>query len=448
MKKYESYKDSGVEWIGEIPSGWKILRNKYFTVSRKEKSETGEEELLSVSEYHGVIPRRNIREGEEHLTRSESLEGYLKVYNGDLVSNIMLMWKRGLGVSEYEGIVSPAYSVFSFNNSFPKYFHYLLRTDQYVSEFKRNSTGVIESRLRLYDDSFGSLHSHFPPLSEQQQIVSYLDTKTSLIDTLIEKTKLKIQLLKENRTSLINEVVTKGLNPNVEMKDSGVEWIGEIPSHWDFIPTKYFTVDKNGIQTGPFGTQLNTKDYVELGVKVMNQKTLINEDYEIGEEFISYEKFEELKGFEVIGGDLIMGSRGSFGNGKRTTFGKVSTVPNNLGDCVLHPCLIRIRLKEELILKNYYSYYVNDSTYFLEDVRNTSNSTTIEVIYGITLKDIRIPIPPLTEQQQIVSYLDEHTQLIDKTISIEERRIDTLKEYRQSLISEVVTGKRKVTTDE
>jgi len=228
------------------------------------------------------------------------------------------------------------------------------------------------------------------------------------------------------------------------MKDSGVEWIGEIPSHWEYIPTKYFTINDKGVQTGPFGTQLNTKDYVESGVKVMNQKTLIDEDYDIGEEFISYEKYESLKVFEVIEGDIIMGTRGSFGTGKRTTFGKVSIVPSGLGDCVLHPCLIRIRLKENLMMKRYYYIYVNDSSYFLDDVKDTSNSTTIEVIYGVTLKDIKVPVPPIQEQQQIVEYLDEQTQLIDKTISIEKKRIELLKEYRQSLISEVVTGKRKV----
>ena len=201
-------KDSGVEWIGEIPSGWEVKKNKYFTQSQKNKSLKGEEELLSVSEYYGVIPRRNIREGEEHLTRSESLEGYLKVRKGELVSNIMLMWKKGLGVSEFDGIVSPAYSVFSFLNSVPKYFHYLFRTNQYVSEFRKNSTGVIESRLRLYDDSFGSLMSHHPPLSEQEEIVSYLDEQTQLIDKTISVEERRIELLKEYRQSLISEVVT------------------------------------------------------------------------------------------------------------------------------------------------------------------------------------------------------------------------------------------------
>lgn len=201
-------KYSGLAWIGEIPEGWKVMTNKYFIISQKNKSKTGSEELLSVSEFHGVIPRRKIREGEDHLTRSESLKGYLRVKKGNLVSNIMLMWKKGLGVSKFEGIVSPAYSVFSFLNCEPKYYHYLFRTDQYLSEFRRNSRGIVESRLRLYDDSFGSLKSHFPTHMEQKQIVEYLDKQTQLIDKTISIDEKKIKLLKEFRQSIISEVVT------------------------------------------------------------------------------------------------------------------------------------------------------------------------------------------------------------------------------------------------
>ena len=165
MNRYNLYKDSGISWLGNIPANWDVIRNKYFTIPIQDKSETGTEELLSVSEKKGVIPRRSIRNEEEHLSTSKTLVGYLKVLPGDLVSNIMLMWKRGLGVSNFKGIVSPSYSVFRFIDSEPKYYHYLFRTDQYVSEFRRNSTGVIESRLRLYDDSFGLISSHRPPLS-------------------------------------------------------------------------------------------------------------------------------------------------------------------------------------------------------------------------------------------------------------------------------------------
>jgi type I restriction enzyme, S subunit len=409
MKRYDSYKDSGVKWIGEIPNHWKLITNKYFTKSQKNKSEFGDEILLSVSEYQGVIPRRNIREGEEHLSRSESLVGYLKVRKGELVSNIMLMWKRGLGVSEYEGIVSPSYSVFSFKKSEPKYFHYLYRTDQYVSEFRRNSTGVIESRLRLYDDSFGSLKSHFPPLSEQQQIVSFLDTKTSLIDSLIEKTQRKIELLKEKRTSFINEVVTKGLNPNVEMKDSGVEWIGEIPSHWETVRLKYVC----SVTTGGKDTQ----DKVDDGLYPF---------------YVRSPKIERINSYSFDGESVL-----TVGDG--VGVGKVFHYVE--GKFEFHQRVYKFSEFKRLTGKFFFWFIKHHFIFVTEDQNSKS---TVDSLRRPLIDEFPFVNPPLSEQQQIVSYLDEQTQLIDKTISIEIKRIELLKEYRQSLISEVVTGKRKV----
>ena len=442
IKKYDSYKGSGVEWIGPIPSSWDLIRGKFLFQYKKEiNNENQELNLLSLT-LNGVLNKDiNSNDG----LRPTEYSTYQIFEKDDLVFKLIDLENTQtsrVGLVHERGIMSPVYIRLEpqkrISSKYSYYFYYDLYK-QHIYNFL--GSGV---RSSLTPSNLLEIELPLPPLPEQQQIVSFLDTKTLLIDSLIEKTQRKVELLKEKRTSLINEVVTKGLNPNVEMKDSGIEWIGEIPNHWEYIPTKYFTINDKGVQTGPFGTQLNTKDYVESGVKVMNQKTLIDEDYNIGEEFISYEKYESLKVFEVIEGDIIMGTRGSFGTGKRTTFGKVSIVPGGLGDCVLHPCLIRIRLKENLMMKRYYYIYVNDSSYFLDDVKNTSNSTTIEVIYGVTLKDIKVPVPPIQEQQQIVEYLDEQTGLIDKTISIEEKRIELLKEYRQSLISEVVTGKRKV----
>ena len=427
MNRYDSYKDSGVEWIGRIPSHWKLMSNKYFTQSQKNKSETGEEELLSVSEYHGVIPRRNIREGEEHLTRSESLEGYLKVKKGELVSNIMLMWKRGLGVSEFEGIVSPSYSVFSFQNSYPKYFHYLFRTDQYVSEFRRNSTGVIESRLRLYDDKFGSLKSHFPPLSEQQKIVTFLDTKTSLIDSLIEKTQRKIELLKEKRTSLVNEVVTKGLNPNVEMKDSGVEWIGEIPNHWDRLPLKNF-----GQVT--LGKMLTSEDkggyHLKPYLRSQNIQTERVNTSDIKEMWFSETELEKLR---LEKGDLLFNEGGDVG--------RTCIWLNEIDECYIQNSVNRVRFGND---DERYYLHLSILYHSVGYYDSLVNRVSIPHLTKEKLESVIFLRPPLEEQQQIVGYLDEQTQKIDKTISIEEKRIELLKEYRQSLISEVVTGKRKV----
>ena len=240
MNTYSLYKESGVEWMGEIPSGWKVERIKYVFSKREEKSSTGEEELLSVTIHEGIVPRREYIKEDDHISRSSSLVGYKICYKDDLVNNIMKMGFRCLGISDYDGIVSPGYSVFHFSDkkNIPKYWNYLLRTDLYVTEYKKRSKGIQESRMRLYDDYFVDIYTLIPTIQEQQQISDYLDHKTQQIDSLIEKTQQKIELLKEQRTSLINHMVTKGLNPDVEMKDSGFEWIGEIPIHFDLVNTE------------------------------------------------------------------------------------------------------------------------------------------------------------------------------------------------------------------
>ena len=202
-------KDSGIEWIGQIPEDWTLKKFKFLSNPRKENSKEGTEELLSVSEYSGVSLRKNNIEEDSFISRSESLIGYRIVKKNDLVVNIMLAWKKGLGVSQYEGITSPAYSVFSFNSyCYPKYFHHLFRTDLYTSEFLKNSTGIIMSRMRLYDQNFGNIYVHLPPLEEQKKIADYLDDKTEKIDSLIENIKKKIELLEEQRSALISNVVT------------------------------------------------------------------------------------------------------------------------------------------------------------------------------------------------------------------------------------------------
>jgi type I restriction enzyme S subunit len=204
-------KDSGIEWIGEIPRHWECKLLKYVFKSVREKSENGDEELLSVMIRRGVVKRTEYLEDDiEHITRSESLKGYIKCSKWNLVNNIMKMGFYCMGISLYDGIVSPGYSVFELidKKNHPLYWEYLLKTEIYVTEYRKRSKGIQESRMRLYDDYFLSIHSIIPPPSEQEQIVSYLDEKTSEIDKTIELEKKKIELLKEYRQSLISNVVT------------------------------------------------------------------------------------------------------------------------------------------------------------------------------------------------------------------------------------------------
>lgn len=207
-------KDSEFEWIGEIPESWTVLKSKHIFSRVNKPSQTGQEELLSVSEYYGVKPKKETIEDGDFLSRSESLIGYKKCSREDLVMNIMLAWKKGLGITEFDGIVSPAYEVFNTNSNVvvPRYMNYLLRTNLYASEFKKHSYGIIDSRLRLYPDNFKEIECIIPPLEEQKLIADYLDSEISKIDRTIEDIKENIELLEEYKASLIEHTVTGKMN--------------------------------------------------------------------------------------------------------------------------------------------------------------------------------------------------------------------------------------------
>ena len=233
MRTYDTYKDSGISWLGLIPSHWDVRRTKTIWEEHVSLSETGEEQLLSVSQYDGVKPN-------DEGSRSESLVGYKVVDSSNLVINIMLAWLGGLGVSQYNGIVSPAYCVYKLKeNHCPEYFHYLYRTAMYLAEFARKSAGVGPSRWRMYTDSFGTVLSLVPPLAEQEAIVAYLDSATAEIDKAIASQQRMVELLQERKQIIINQAVTQGLNPDAPMKPTNIDWLPQIPTHWRLNRFKY-----------------------------------------------------------------------------------------------------------------------------------------------------------------------------------------------------------------
>lgn len=202
-------KDSGIEWIGEVPEHWEVKRMKDIFFERKGLSLTGEEDLLSVSEFYGVARRKDkMNSDEEFESRADSLVGYKICKAHDLVINIMLAWKTGLGISDNDGIVSPAYAVYEGRNIASHFYHYLLRSGMYVKEFKRHSKGIIDSRLRLYNDRFNNISAIYPPLPEQRVIATYLDDKCAKIDTIVSNLDKQISRYADLKRSLIDEVIT------------------------------------------------------------------------------------------------------------------------------------------------------------------------------------------------------------------------------------------------
>ena len=426
-------KDSGVEWIGQIPEDWEIVRIKQLFAEVDERCTKGNEyTLLSVSEYYGVSPKKDHLNEDDMLTHAETLDGYKICRKNDIVMNIMLAWKRALGVSEYVGIISPAYCVYRARQEVcAKYFHYLFRTDIYAELFKQNSTGIIDSRLRLYPDKFLALKCQVPPLEQQEKIVSYLDRKCAEIDAIIAKQQQIIEKLKEYKLSVITEAVTKGFDPNVPMKDSGVEWIGKIPEHWAIHK---FCWDYSAMLGKMLDAKRITGDSLHPYIK----------NADVQWDFINFENLDEMdfsdeekERYSICPGDLMVCEGGEIG--------KCAVVPNDAPNGIYYQkALHRVRRQRQnsgsidFLSKVLYCMAKNNCL-------NTSpEKATIAHLPGDALSQLRIPAPPFREQNQIAGYLKKKCAKIDEMAVRKQAVVEKLQKYKKSLIYEVVTGKREV----
>lgn len=427
MKKYDKYKPSGVEWLGEIPEHWETRRIKHLFKEINERSFDGSEDLLSVSQYTGVTNKSERLEDGGMLTNASTLEGYKKVSKDDLVSNIMLAWNGSLGFSPFDGITSPAYSIYRLKtNDVNRYFHYLLRTELYKSEFKRNSSGVIESRLRLYTDDFFRIESILPPKEEQTAIANFLDDKTAKIDQAIAIKEQQIGLLKEHKQIIIQEAVTKGLDKTVKLKDSGVEWIGKIPEHWEVKRLKYISnINKNSLpETTSPTIQIN---YVDIG----------SVSYEKGIEKIEVFEFKNAPSRarrKAENGDTIVSTVRTYLKAIDFIDREKSGYIYSTGFAVLEP---------KNILPKYLFNFIRSNA-FTEQVTIDSKGMSYPAINSTDLSRLVLFVPSLSEQQQIVSYIETQSFKIDTLIALKEQEIEKLKEYKVSLIDGVVTGKVRV----
>jgi type I restriction enzyme, S subunit len=416
-------------WINDIPINWSIERVKnHFVLTKNTTDNPDNFPILSLT-MRGII-ERDISTNEGQLP--ETYNGYNLLEENDIVFNPMDLISGWVDCSPTRGLISPSYKVIRpISESVSiKFYTYYFQTHYKERIFFPFGEGVhYEYRWGLGTETLRNFPIVVLPLSEQQQIVSFLDTKTSLIDSLIGKTQRKIELLKEKRTSLINEVVTKGLNPSVEMKDSGVEWIGEIPSHWETTKLKFqgdviiglSYSPENVVDEGGESTLVMRSSNVQNGKPSFHDNVFVNSDIP-----------EKLRTKE---NDILICSR----NGSRNLIGKNCLIPKENENLTWGVFMTVFRSKYPKFI-----YWLLNSPVF-ESQSGLFLTSTINQLTVSTLENMIVPfVSDVNEQQQIVEYLNEQTGLIDKTISIEERRIELLKEYRQSLISEVVTGKRKV----
>lgn len=427
---YPEYKESGVPWLGQIPTHWEPVRFKNLLRERDQRSVDGSEELLSVSAYTGVRPKSESTADGEFASRAESLEGYKVCKQGDLVMNIMLAWNRGLGVTQFDGIVSPAYCVFNLGNGLhAPFFDYAARADEYTGYYKAHSSGVIDSRLRLYPDKFGALQFAKPRLEEQQAIATFLDRETAKIDALVAEQERLIALLKEKRQAVISHAVTKGLDPDAPMKDSGIEWLGEIPAHWETGRLGQLTTKIGSGKTPSGGAEI----YVDEGVLFLRSQNIYDEGIEL-REIVRIPKAidEEMRSTRVSAGDILLNITGA-SLGRTCLFDGLDE-PANVNQ---HVCIIRLASFDRLK----FVAMALKSSRTKAQIDSSQNGAAREGLNFAQIARLTIALPPTDEATSIVAEIHEQTEALDRLANDAKTAIDLLQERRAALISAAVTGK-------
>ncbi len=435
--KYPSYKDSEVEWLHKIPSHWKIVKAKRIFHETSIKNHA-DEPLLAATQTKGVIPK-SLYENTT-VTATKNFETLKFVRKGDFVISLR-SFQGGIEYAHYQGIISPAYTILEPQEEVVhNYYRYLLKSKHYISGLTLLVTGIREGQnidTGKFKDSFLPL----PSKEEQTTIAAFLDFKLAKIDRFIRKKKQLIKLLNEQKAAIINQAVTKGIGslsgvetPNAKMKPSGIEWLGDIPEHWEVRKLKgILAKGKDSLKPGPFGSDLKNQDIIPVGYKVYTQRAVLDNDFLPSNNSISEDKFKELSTFEVKSGDILLTTRG--------TIGRCCVVPNVFENGVIHPCIIRLRLNQDLVLHQFVKLFIEKANAFQVALKFNSNATTIDVIYGNVLRDVFFIVPPIKEQQQIVSHIEQETAIINTTISKIEKELALTEEYKTALIAEAVTGK-------
>ncbi len=405
FKQYPSYKNSGVEWLGDVPAEWNIYPFWYL-FNRKEITNKTQEQLLSVYLDRGVILHS---EGGGMVHKpADNLEKYQLVEVNDFVMNNQQAWRGSVGVSPYRGIVSPAYLIFSFNKTLcePKFFKYFLRDKGVVDQFMIASMSVGTIQRQVKGHLLKTIQLSIPSLIEQNTIANFLDTETTRIDNLIAKQEKLIELLEEQRKSIISHAVTKGLNPNAPMKDSGVEWLGEVPEHWDSASVKYLCK----IDTG----NKDTVDALEDGIYPF---------------FVRSKKVETINDYAFDGEAILTAGDGA-------GVGKVYHYIN--GKFNYHQRVYKMSDFTKVSGKFFFFYF---SSLFEKVALDGGAKSTVDSLRKAHFDKFIMTIPTVEEQNEIIEYLDKQTYKIDNLIDKQNQLIEKFKEYRSSIISHAVTGK-------
>ena len=423
MKKYDEYKDSGVAWIGEVPKHWEVIKLKYKyhfqtgatpNTGKKENFE-GELRWANISDLNGSV----VYDTTKHINKEAASKCSMNI---SPKGSLMYSFKLSVGTVAFCGedmYTNEAIASFIPQKNDLKYLFYCAPIF-IIHNANRNIYNAPLLNQELIKNALICL----PSLNEQTAIAAYLDTHCAKIDNLISIQQKRIALLQELKQSVITHAVTKGLNPNVEMKQSGVEWIGDVPKHWEVKPLKFTGTFGNGLTYSP-------KDVVDNGILVLRSSNIQNSSLSFEDNVYVSKVSRDLL---VKKGDIIICSR----NGSAALVGKSAFV-----DKELNATFGAFMMRYIPNIEKKYGFYLFQTA--IGQYKGYFSTTTINQLTKTTIDEIKVPLAMAEEQAAIASYLDHKCATIDTSISNAQHQIDLLQEYKQSLITEVVTGKRKVT---
>ena len=431
--------------MGRVPTHWEILSLGQVGTLTKGTGGNKEDELptgMPCVRYGDLYTtHKYFVENARSFIAPEVADQYTKIKFGDVLFAASGETADEIGKSAVNLLRGPAYcggDVILFRphgHLIPRYTGYMMDCEPIVHQKATMGRGF--TVYHIYGKQLKYLRIPIPPPEEQAAIVQFLDHAGEQIRRYIAGKERLIALLEEERQALVHQAVTRGLDPNVKLKDSGVEWLGDVPEHWEIGPLKRFAARYSGaIKAGPFGSQLTLADMTGTDFKVYTQRNVIDRDLEKGFTYISNAKFHDLRAFEIVPGDVLVTSRG--------TIGRTALVANSCERGVLHPCLLRIHPDHERLVPEFLMTLIQDSQLLPQQLMFLSNSTTIDVIYSSTLANTVVPVPPLTEQVACVEHLDRVTANIDDAIDRSRRQTALMNEYRTRLIADVVTGQLDV----
>lgn len=424
MEKYSSYKDSGVQWLGEIPSHWEVLRLGSYFSERKEKVSDKDYEPHSVTK-NGIFPQL------DNVAKTKDGDNRKLVRKNDFVINSRSDRKGSSGVSKYDGSVSLINIVLEPRKALePSFCNYLLKSTEFIEEFYRNGHGIVADLWTTRYDEMKQIKVAFPPIEEQQSMASYLDKATAEIDKAIAQQQHMIDLLNERKQIIIQRAVTKGLDENVEMKDSGVDWIGEIPAHWQVKKLKYIA----NTNSGSTPRNISGKGGPSSNIKWVRTTDLNNDIVTDTSEYLSKQEMASASCPLLEPNTVLISMYGGSGS-----FGKIGI----LGiEATINQALCSISANDDIQPKYLFYYLQSVNKIWMKFAASSRKDPNLN---QQIIRNIHIAYPQSKdEQDMVVGMLEKSIREVNYGISQYESLISTLQERKQIIISEVVTGKIKV----